>query len=168
MDSEAVPSDNELSSLSVVVSNIEPGTTQLELASHFQLVGDIKKVIMSEDTREEAAHACITFKDAASAENALTLDGTPLGLSRIVVKRKCMMFPIRMPLLLRSLTYQFYTIIVIITSIIITKKAVVIFRLTYFFTIWPESSNQKCTLDYYLIKPCKSFELRWYIISIVF
>lgn len=89
MDSEAVPSDNELSSLSVVVSNIEPGTTQLELASHFQLVGDIKKVIMSEDTREEAAHACITFKDAASAENALTLDGTPLGLSRIVVKRKC-------------------------------------------------------------------------------
>ena len=67
VDSEAVPSDNELSSLSVVVSNIEPGTTQLELASHFQLVGDIKKVFMSEDTREEAAHACITFKDAATA-----------------------------------------------------------------------------------------------------
>ena len=89
MDSEAVPSDNELSSLSVVVSNIEPGTTQLELASHFQLVGDIKKVSMSEDTREEAGRAFITFKDAASAENALTLDGTPLGLSRIVVKRKC-------------------------------------------------------------------------------
>ena len=90
MDSEAVPSDNELSSLSVVVSNIEPGTTHLELASHFQLVGDIKKVIMSEEnTREEAGRAFITFKDAASAENALTLDGTPLGLSRIVVKRKC-------------------------------------------------------------------------------
>ena len=82
---ESVPSDNELSSLSVVVSNIEPGTTQLELASHFQLVGDIKKVIKG----EEVDHAFITFKDAASAENALTLDGTPLGLSRIVVKRKC-------------------------------------------------------------------------------
>ena len=86
---ESVPSDNELSSRSVVVSNIEPGTTQLELASHFQLVGDIKKVIKGEDTGEEADHAFITFKDAASAENALTLDGTPLGLSRIVVKRKC-------------------------------------------------------------------------------
>ena len=73
---ESVPSDNELSSLSVVVSNIEPGTTQLELASHFQLVGDIKKVIKGEDTGEEADHAFITFKDAASAENALTLDGT--------------------------------------------------------------------------------------------
>ena len=76
--------------LTIFVSNIDTKVTQLELAAHFQIVGDIKKLTLGKDpeTGERNGEAFIQFKNEASVENALTLDESTLGESVLKVTRK--------------------------------------------------------------------------------
>ena len=76
--------------LTIFVSNIDAKVTQLELAAHFQIVGDIKKLTLGKDpeTGYRNGEAFIQFKNEASVENALTLDGSSLGGSVLTVTRK--------------------------------------------------------------------------------
>ena len=76
--------------LTIFVSNIDPNVTQLDLAAHFQIVGDIKKLTLGKDpeTGFRNGEAFIQFKNEASVENALTLDESTLGGSVLKVTRK--------------------------------------------------------------------------------
>lgn len=92
MVEEASEGENSalLDILTIFVSNIDAKVTQLELAAHFQIVGDIKKLTLGKDpeTGFRNGEAFIQFKNEASVENALTLDESSLGGSVLKVTRK--------------------------------------------------------------------------------
>ena len=91
MAEEGSESENPLLDiLTIFVSNIDIKVTQLELAAHFQIVGDIKKLTLGKDpeTGFRNGEAFIQFKNEASVENALTLDESSLGESVLKVTRK--------------------------------------------------------------------------------
>ena len=74
------------SSAEIVVRNFDKGTTQLDLASHFQSAGDINGVTIVKSNEDEPTEAIIQFKDAKSLEPALWLNNSQLGGKTIVVE----------------------------------------------------------------------------------
>ena len=84
--------NNDYDEDSVFVGNMKARTTEVDLANHFFNVGDIlrltilKNKVMGQRPRKSAAY--IQFKDAASAREALGLNGSVLNGNKLVVKKK--------------------------------------------------------------------------------
>ena len=87
-DSVSHPSSDVIrnSSAEIIVRNFDKGTTQLDLASHFQSAGDINGVTIVKSNEDEPTEAIIQFKEAKSLEPALWLNNSQLGGKTIVVE----------------------------------------------------------------------------------
>ena len=76
--------DHALTGCTVLVTNISPDTTALEVAAHFHAAGDINGV---EFDKEKHGQAVIKFKSKTGAENGAHLDNSFLNGVTISVSR---------------------------------------------------------------------------------